>query len=224
MKQFADEKIDPVWIDRHSEIPEEVVRGLGKMGILSLTIPKQYGGLGLSQYAYCKAMELIAGRCGATALFVNAHQSVGLKALLLFGTQEQRDRWLPPLGSGEALAAFALTEPNAGSDAGGIETVAVYDPEKDVYRISGDKQWITNGGIAQILTVMAKTPVDTPRGKENKVTAFLVTPDMPGFRVKTIALDKVGMRGSKTANLAFDQVEVPAENILGPIGSGLRVC
>lgn len=224
LKKFIEEKIDPDWIDRHSEIPEEVIRGLGKMGILSLTIPEEYGGLGLSQYTYCKAMETIARKCAATALFVNAHQSVGLKALLLFGTKEQRDLWLPPLGSGEALAAFALTEPNAGSDAGGIETEAIYDPEKDVYRITGNKQWITNGSMAKILTVMAKTDVKTPTGTQKKVTAFLVTPDMPGFKVKAEALEKVGMRGSRTSNLSFENVSVPAKNILGPIGGGLKVC
>lgn len=224
LKTFIDEKIDPDWIDRHSEIPESVIQGLGKMGILSLTIPEEYGGLGLSQYAYCKSMEAIARKCGATALFVNAHQSVGLKALLLFGTKEQRDLWLPALGTGEALAAFALTEPNAGSDAGGIETEAAYDPVKDLYRINGKKQWITNGGVAKILTVMAKTDVKTPNGIEKKVTAFLVTPDMPGFKVVAEALEKVGMRGSKTSILAFENVEVPAKNILGPIGGGLKVC
>lgn len=216
LQAFIDEKIDPIWIDKHSEIPEEVIRGLGKMGVLSLTIPKQYGGLGLSQYAYCKAMEMIAGNCAATALFVNAHQSVGLKALLLFGTQAQRDKWLPPLGTGEAIAAFSLTEKNAGSDAGGIETTATFDSTKNIYRIKGRKQWTTNGSMASILTVMAKTA--------NKVTAFIVTPDMSGFQVQDKALDKVGMRGSKTSNLNFDNVEVPAENILGPIGGGLKVC
>lgn len=224
LKSFLEEKLDPDWIDRNAEIPKEVIQGLGKLGILSLTIPKVYGGLGLSQYAYCKAMEAIAKRCAATALFVNAHQSVGLKALLLFGTKEQRDKWLPPLGTGEALAAFSLTEPNAGSDAGGIETEASYDSAQDIYTINGTKQWTTNGSIADILTVMARTEVDTPRGKESKVTAFLVTPDMPGFKVTAAALEKVGMRGSITSNLAFENVKVPAKNILGPKGSGLKVC
>jgi len=151
--------------------------------VLGVTIPREYGGLGLSQKAYCKAVEVISRRCGATALFVNAHQSIGLKALLLFGTDEQKKRWLFPLATGEALAAFALTEPNAGSDASGIETRAVYDPDKKVYRINGRKQWITNGAIAQVLTVMAKTG--------DKITAFLVTPDMPGFKVVAASLEKV---------------------------------
>lgn len=224
VRHFADTAIDPDWIDRHAEIPPTVVQGLAQLGVLGMTVPKDSGGLGLSQHAYCKATEIISGRCAATALFINAHQSIGLKALLLFGTKEQKQRWLIPLAKGEQLAAFSLTEPNAGSDAAGIETRAVFDPVKNVYVINGKKQWTTNGSIASVLTVMAKTEIDTPQGKKDKVTAFLVTPDMPGFNVTAPALEKVGMRGSKTANLEFKNMEVPAANILGPIGGGLKVC
>ncbi len=224
LNQFIDLEINPDWIDRHATIPDKVIQGLGKLGILGLTIPREYGGLGMSQYAYCQVVESISKHCGSTALFVNAHQSIGLKALLLFGTPEQRARWLPPLAKGKQLAAFSLTEPNAGSDASGIETRAVFDPQRNVYRINGRKQWTTNGAIAQVITVMARTEVDTPQGKQDKITAFLVTPDMPGFTVTASALEKVGMRGSKTANLAFHDMEVPAANVLGPLGGGLKVC
>lgn len=217
LKTFASEHIDPKVIDQNSQIPEKVISGLADMGILGMTIPKEYGGLGRSQYAYCRVTEELAGICGSTALFVNAHQSVGLKALLLFGTDQQKKRWLKPLTEGKQIAAFSLTEPNAGSDAAGIETRAVYDPQKKVYRLNGQKQWTTNGSIASILTVMAKT-------EDDKITAFLVTPDMPGFKIKDKALEKVGMRGTWTSNLIFDNVEVPEENILGPKGKGLRVC
>lgn len=223
-KVFIENEIDPDWIDRHAEIPTSVIQGLGKLGILGMTVPQEHGGLGMSQHAYCRIAELISARCGATALFVNAHQSIGLKALLLFGTEEQQKRWLGPLARGDQLAAFSLTEPNAGSDAAGIETRAVFDKQKNVYRITGKKQWTTNGSLASVLTVMAKTEVDTPQGKQDKITAFLVTPDMPGFKVTAPALEKVGMRGSKTANLEFSDMEVPAANILGPIGGGLKVC
>lgn len=224
VQHFADTIIDPSWIDLHSEIPEKVIAGLAQMGVFGMTVSRDQGGLGMSQHAYCKATEIVAGRCASTALFINAHQSIGLKALLLFGTKEQKDRWLPPLARGEKIAAFSLTEPNAGSDAAGIETRALYDPVKNVYRITGKKQWTTNGGIAGVLTVMAKTEVETPKGKQDKVTAFLVTPDLPGFKVTANALEKVGMRGTKTANLEFYNMEVPAENVLGPIGGGLKVC
>ena len=118
-----------------------------------------------------------------------------------------------------------MTEPNAGSDASGVETRAVYDPDRKTYDdINGKKQWMTNGSIAKVLTVMAQTEVDTPKGKQDKITAFLVTPEMPGFKVTKSSLEKIGMRGSKTANLEFRNLEVPADNILGPIGGGLKVC
>lgn len=217
VQKFADEFIDPVKIDREAKIPRSVIEGLGELGLLSLTIPKEHGGLGLSQYTYCRAMEVIAGKCAATALFINAHQSVGLKALVLFGTKEQQAKWLPRLAKGKSLAAFSLTEANAGSDAAGVETKASYNPVKKTYSISGRKQWTTNGSIADILTVMARTP-------DGKITAFIVTPDMPGFKVLDAALDKVGMRGSTTSNLLFENVEVPEANILGPMGGGLKVC
>ncbi|MFN4174238.1 MAG: acyl-CoA dehydrogenase family protein, partial [Parachlamydiaceae bacterium] len=121
-----------------------------------------------------------------------------------------------PLGRGEALAAFYLTEPNAGSDAAGITTTAVWDDAINKYRINGKKQWTTNGSIAKVITVMAKV--------DGKVTAFLVSPDMKGFEIAAKALDKVGMRGSTTSNINYNDVEVPKENILGPVGGGLRVC
>lgn len=178
----------------------------------------------MTQYAYCKIMESIARRCGSTALFINAHQSIGLKALLLFGTEEQKGRWLPSLAIGEDIAAFSLTEENAGSDANGVTTRAIFDPERNLYRITGKKQWTTNGSLAKVLTVMAKTEVDTPTGKQDKVTAFLVTPSMPGFKVAAVGLEKVGMRGTRTSNLEFDNLEVPAANVLGPVGGGLKIC
>ncbi len=222
--QFISKDLDPVSIDKNALIPDTVIKKLGELGLLGMTIPQKYGGLGMSQFAYCKVVERLARHCGSTALFVNAHQSIGLKALLLFGTEYQKQRWLTPLAQGNQLAAFALTEPNAGSDASGIEARAIYDSQKNVWRINGTKQWITNGGIAQVLTVMVQTSVETPQGMQDKVTAFLVTPDLPGFKVVAPALEKVGMRGTQTAILEFKDVEVPPENILGPIGGGLKVC
>jgi alkylation response protein AidB-like acyl-CoA dehydrogenase len=220
---FLDANLDPDAIDRQKEIPQTVIDGLGALGIYGSTIPKEYGGGECSYDTFCRLVEEVARRCGSTALFINVQHSIGLKAIQLFGTEEQKQRWLPSLAKGEKLAAFALTEPNAGSDAAGVQTRAVYDPERNVYIVNGEKQWITNGGIADVLTLMAQTEIDTPEGKRDKITAFLVTPDMPGFRVTDPALEKVGMRGTKTAKLAFENMEVPAENILGPKGGGLRV-
>jgi alkylation response protein AidB-like acyl-CoA dehydrogenase len=217
LKDFCEREIDAAAIDRESRIPESVIKGLGRLGILGLTVPERFGGLGMTQYAYCRALEQLASHCASTALLVNAHQSVGLKAIQLFGTEKQQSRWLGLLTTGEQLAAFSLTEPNAGSDAAGIETKAEYDPQRKIYRINGRKQWTTNGSIAQVLTVMART-------EDDKATAFIVTPDMPGFKVTAKALEKVGYRGTWTANLAFENMEVPEENILGEKGKGLKIC
>lgn len=224
VQRFVKEEIDPAAIDRNAAIPDSVIRKMSELGILGMTVPKEFGGLGMSQQSYCKTVETIARQCSSTALFINVHQSIGLKALLLFGSDAQKQRWLPPLAKGDIFAAFSLTEPNAGSDASGVETRAVFDPSKNVWRINGRKQWTTNGSIAQVLTVMAKTEIDTPRGKEDKITAFLVNPSMPGFHVENAALEKLGMRGTKTANLSFKNLEVPADNVLGPLGGGLKVC
>ena len=174
-----------------------------------MTAPKEVGGRGFSQLAYCKIMEVIGGHCSSTAVFVNAHHSIGIRALLLFGTEEQKRRWLPGLVNGTQLAAFALTEPQAGSDAANVQTTATPTPDGKTCVLNGKKRYITNGGIAQVLTVMARTPV--AGSDETKVTAFLVTPDMPGFRVVEARMAKCGIRGTATARLAFENMPVPAE-------------
>ena len=142
---------------------------------------------------------------------------------MIFGTEEQKKEWLPSLCKGEKICAFALTEPNAGSDVSNIETVAEYDAESDTYVINGKKQWITNGGMADVLTVMAQTEVETDKGKVKKVSAFLVTNDMDGFVVTEKALEKVGIRGTWTAKLEFHNMRVPAVNIIGEKGAGLSI-
>jgi alkylation response protein AidB-like acyl-CoA dehydrogenase len=241
LRHFADEKLDPMAIDRNAEIPSEVIAGLGQLGVLGMTAPKEYGGRGFSQLGNCKILEEIGSRCSATAIFVNAHQSIGIRALLLFGTEEQKRRWLPTLCTGEKLAAFALTEPEAGSDAANVQTTAVPSPDGKTYILNGEKRYITNGAIAHVLTVMARTPpapsepeASAPGGKRHsvprsgdkgdwKVTAFLVTPDMPGFEVVEARMPKCGVRGTATARLAFHDMPVPAENVLGQVGKGLKV-
>ncbi len=163
----------------------------------------------------------MGGHCASTALFVNAHHSIGPRALVLFGTREQQAASLPKLASGEWISAFALTEPEAGSDAANVQTTATPTPDGSGYVLNGSKRWITNGGIAQVLTVMARTPV--PGSRETKITAFIVTPDMPGFEVVEKRMPKCGVRGTATARLAFHDMFVPKENILGQLGKGLKV-
>jgi acyl-CoA dehydrogenase family member 9 len=223
VRRYADEHIDATAIDRNMEIPASVVAGLAQLGVLGMTAPKEYGGRAFSQFGYTKIMEIIGGHCASTGVFVNAHHSIGIRALLLFGTKEQKDRWLPPLVSGEKLAAFALTEPEAGSDAGNVQTTATPTPDGKAYVLNGTKRWITNGGIADVLTVMARTPGAGGADKKKEITAFLVTPDLPGFKVLEKRMEKVGIRGTATARLAFENMVVPAENILWKVGKGLRI-
>ncbi|MBI3411347.1 MAG: acyl-CoA dehydrogenase family protein [Planctomycetes bacterium] len=221
IRRFTAEHIDAAEIDRIADIPRSVIDGLAGLGVLGMTAPKEFGGRDFSQSAYCQIMEIIGGHCSATAVFINAHHSIGIRALVLFGSEEQKKRWLPDLVSGRKLAAFALTEPEAGSDAANVQTTATPSPDGKTYILNGQKRYITNGGIAQVLTVMARTPV--PGSNETKVTAFLVTPDMPGFEVVEARMPKCGIRGTATARLAFHDMPVPAENILGGAGKGLRI-
>jgi len=221
VREFADSKIDAAVIDREADIPRSVIEGLAQLGVLGMAAPRQWGGRGFSQMGYCRIMEVIGGHCSSTAVFVNAHHSIGLRALVLFGTPEQQAVWLPPLASGEKLAAFALTEEQAGSDASNVQTTARPSADGQTYIVNGSKRYITNGAIADVLTVMARTP--DPRGGDSKITAFLVTPDLPGFEVVEARMPKCGIRGTATARLAFHDMPVPATNILGPLGNGLRV-
>lgn len=221
LRRFCQDKIDAAAIDRDAEIPQRVIDGLAKLGLLGACVPQEFGGGGFSQTSYCRMIEVLGGHCGGTALFVNAHHSIGPRALVLFGTREQQAHALPKMASGEWISAFALTEPEAGSDAANVQTMATPSSDGKGYILNGQKRWITNGGIAQGLTVMARTPV--PGHKETKITAFLVTPDMKGFEVVEKRMAKCGVRGSATARLAFKDMFVPKENILGELGKGLRV-
>lgn len=213
LRAFLDESLDPAAIDRNADIPASVIAGLAKLGVLGMAAPPEFGGLGFSQMAYCRVLEEIGGRCASTSIFVNAHHSIGLRALVLFGTPEQKSRWLPAMARGEKLGAFALTEPEAGSDAGNVQTTAT--PKGDAYVLNGEKRYITNGAIAHVFTVMARTDAG--------VTAFLVTPDMPGFMLVEPRMEKLGIRGTTTSRLAFRGVPVPKENVLGQPGKGLKV-
>ncbi len=221
LRAFARDHIDAAAIDRDEDIPPSVIRGLGALGVLGMTAPREFGGRGFSQSQYCKIMEVIGGHCSSTAVFVNAHHSIGIRALLLFGTKAQQEKWLPPLASGEKLAAFALTETEAGSDASNVQTTATPSADGSTFILNGTKRYITNGGIADVLTVMARTP--DPKGGDSRVSAFLVTPDLPGFEVVTARMPKCGIKGTATAKLAFHDMPVPASNLLGPLGKGLKV-
>src|SRR4030081_3435642 len=221
IRTFLDEHLDPVAIDRNADIPRHLIDGLGRTGVLGMTAPKEYGGRGFSQRAYCKILEEIGARCASTSVFTNAHHSIGIRALLLFGTREQKQRWLPPRVPGQRLAACALTEEQAGSDAANVQTQAQPSADGAHYVLNGEKRYITNASIAHVLTVMARTPV--PGSDKTAITAFLVTPDMPGFTMLEARMEKVGIRGTATGRFAMCDMAVAKENILGPLGKGLKV-
>ena len=224
VRSFAAEKIDPVAIDHEADIPRSTIAGLAELGVLGMTAPVTCGGQGLSQQSYVQVMEIIGGRCSSTAVFVNAHHSIGIRALLLFGTKEQQERWLPDLVAGRKLGAFALTEPEAGSDAANVRTTATPSEDGTAYILNGEKRYITNAAIADVLTVMARTPAPTPENpQESKITAFLVTPDLPGFEIIEARMPKCGIRGTATGRLRFTNMRVPKANILGAPGKGLRI-
>jgi alkylation response protein AidB-like acyl-CoA dehydrogenase len=221
LRQFLDTGLDAVEIDRQADIPQSVIDGLGRVGVLGMTAPMEFGGHGFSQMANCQILEEIGRRCASTSVFVNAHHSIGIRALLLFGTHEQKQKWLPKLVSGEQLGAFALTEPEAGSDAANVQMQAQPSEDGSHYILNGEKRYITNAAIAHVLTVMARTPV--PGSDKTAITAFLVTPDMPGFEILEARMPKLGIRGTATGRFALRNVRVPKENVLGPLGKGLRV-
>ncbi|MBY0232906.1 MAG: acyl-CoA dehydrogenase family protein [Gemmataceae bacterium] len=226
VRSYCQAGIDAAAIDRDALIPQSVIDGLAGVGVMGMTAPPEFGGRDFGQLAYTKVMEVVGGHCASTAVFVNAHHSIGIRALLLFGTEEQKRRWLPDLCSARKLAAFALTENEAGSDASNVQTTATPATRdgKEGFVLNGGKRWITNGGIAGVLTVMARTPgLAGGASKKKEITAFIVTPDMPGFKVIDARMEKNSIRGTATGKLAFEDMFVPKENVLWQVGKGLRI-
>jgi acyl-CoA dehydrogenase family protein 9 len=198
-----------------------VFQGLSALGLFGVIIPESYGGSGLNHASFCRVMQELAGIDASVALTVGAHQSVGARGLLLCGTEEQKRRYLPRLASGEWLAAFALTEPEAGSDAASIHARAEPSADGSHYVLSGRKQWITNGGVANLITVFAKTPVEQGGRRRDRMTAFLVERGM-GVQSGSEE-DKLGIRGSSLTSLYLDGARAPRANVLGEVGDGFRI-
>ena len=211
--------IDTRKLDRDGEFPPALLQSLRDMGLFGLLVPEEYGGLGLTNSGYARVMQEVAGHDGSIAVTLGAHTSIGFKGLLLFGTDEQKQRWLPKLATGEMIAAFCLTESGSGSDAFSIKTTATRDG--DHYLLNGQKLWITNGGMADFFTVFAKTTPDTAGGK-GSITAFAVTRDLGGV-TNGPHEDKMGIRASSTTSMYFDNVKVPRENVIGEEGKGFKV-
>jgi len=211
-------------IDAEEEIPDWAIKRVFELGVLGMTIPAEYGGLGLGITSYNRVLERIGKSCASLAVVVSAHQSIGCKAIMLFGTKEQKEKWLPRLAT-DTLSAFCLSEPNVGCDAGGQETRCEKSADGTHYVLSGEKKWATSGALSGVLTVMSKQQVTDPRtGKKGeKVTALICTPDMEGVEVFQKNRSKCGIRGTWQARIRFNDVKVPAENLLHEEGRGLNV-
>ncbi|MBX3352539.1 MAG: acyl-CoA dehydrogenase family protein [Phycisphaeraceae bacterium] len=208
-----------VQIDQEQEIPRWVIDRLFEMGVLGMTIPREHGGGGLGITSYNRVLERIGASCGSTAVLVSAHQSIGCKAVMLFGTDEQKKNWLPKLAT-EWVSAFCLSEPNVGCDAGGQETRCEWNEAEQCYILNGEKKWATSGAISGLFTVMAKQKM--PDGKD-KVTALVCTPDMPGIDIFQKNRSKCGIRGTWQARIRFTNVRVPKAHLMHKEGRGLNV-
>ena len=211
VKDFTNNEIKPIAskIDENEAIPPELIKMLGEIGVLGVSFPEEYGGGGFGEVGYCISQEEIARGCMSTATMIGAHQSIGSNTIYIGGTEEQKQKYLVPLANGEKLGAFCLTEAQAGSDSFNVRTKAT--PDGDEWIISGEKLWITNGEIADIVSVFARTP--------KGVSAFIVETDRDGFHAGP-AEKKMGIRGSKTNPITFDNVRIPKENLIGRDGRG----
>jgi alkylation response protein AidB-like acyl-CoA dehydrogenase len=214
VREFTDAEIRPLAakIDSDEEIPKELIKKLGEVGILGTPFPEKYGGGGFGEIGYCIAQEEITKACGSTAAFIGAHISIGTNAIFIGGSEELKQKYMPSLCSGEKIAAFALTEAGAGSDAFNLQTTARKDGNKWI--INGEKVWITNGSIVDVFSVFART--------EKGITGFVVEKDFKGVSVGPNE-KKLGIKGSVTNSINFDNVEVPAENIIGTEGRGFLI-
>ena len=219
LEKFLREKVDPDEIDRTGEIPDEVLAELGRMGAFGIKIATKYGGLGLSQTNYCRAGMLLGSYCGNLTALISAHQSIGVpQPLILFGTEEQKSKYLPRFAKGE-ISAFALTEPNVGSDPAKIETHAEPTADGTAFILNGEKLWCTNGVKAGVIVVMART---APQNGKGQITAFIVEMDTPGVEV-VLRCHFMGLKALYNAVIRFTDVRVPRENIILAEGKGLRV-
>jgi butyryl-CoA dehydrogenase len=218
-RRFAEEQIAPIAheIDEEARFPVETVKQLGEIGFLGCTIPEEWGGAGLDTVSYAIVVEEISKVCGSHGLTVAAHNSLGCWPLHAFGTQAQKEKYLRKAASGEMLVSYGLTEPGAGSDAGGTKSYAVLDGNEWV--INGNKCWITNASYAGLYILTALT--DREKGTRGGISAFLVEAGTPGFEVGNKE-KKLGMRASDTATLTLQDVRIPKENLLGEIGEGFK--
>jgi alkylation response protein AidB-like acyl-CoA dehydrogenase len=219
IKDFAQKEVAPVSRDnnRHERFPSDLIKKLGEMGVLGLSLPPEYGGGGADHISYCIMLEELGRVDLGVAVTVSSHLSLGGKTILQWGTEEQKQKYLPRIASGEILACLATTEPNVGSDVSSIETSAVL--QGDEWVLNGTKTWISNGGVADVATIIVQT--DKRLGSKG-LTAFIIERGTKGFSSKDLH-NKLGIRSSNTAELVLEDCRVPKANVLGPVGKGMSV-
>jgi len=218
VREFSEREIGPVaqQYDQHAGFPEQIVKGIARLGLMGLTVPKEYGGTFTDTQSYVLAVEEVSRVCGGFGLLLAAHNSLGNAHINMFGSEQQKQKYLPPIASGLEMSAWGLTEAGAGSDAGGTQTTAVLQGDK--YILNGSKLFITSGNVASTFVILAST--DKSKGTRG-ISAFIVERATPGFRVGELE-DKLGVRASSTAELFFDNAPVPKENLLGKEGEGFK--
>ena len=221
IREFVENEVKPIAaeVDEEERFPMETVEKMAKIGIMGIPIPKEYGGAGGDNLMYAMAVEELSKACATTGVIVSAHTSLGTWPILKFGTEKQKQKYLPKLASGEWIGAFGLTEPNAGTDAAGQQTMAVQDPETGEWILNGAKIFITNAGYANVYVIIAMT--DKSKGLKG-ISAFIVEANTPGFSIGKKEM-KLGIRGSATCELIFENCRIPKENLLGDKGKGFKI-
>jgi acyl-CoA dehydrogenase family protein 9 len=222
VRSFADEHVDSAQFDRDGVFPDATRKGLHAIGLMGLSIPEQYGGFGASAKVYNRVFGEIGGLDPALCVYFGAHQSIGCKGIVLFGSDVQKDKYLPRCATGELVAAFCLTEPGSGSDAQAMKTTAALSDDGTHYLINGTKIWISNAGYADLFTVFAKVAVDVNGTRKERVTAFIVDAHAAGVTLGKKE-EKMGIRASDTRAVFFENVKVPVEDRLGDVGQGFRI-
>lgn len=222
LRALEGDVIDAGKFDEEETIPDNVIKVFAEIGMLGLTIPKKYGGLELSSSAYARVFETLSMMDGSLAVMVGVHCGLGSKAIVLHGNDQQKDRYLPSLARGDYLAAYALTEPEVGSDAQNIKTTATTSKDGTHWKLNGSKIWIGNAHRAGVIATFAQAFVQRRGETVPRMTAFLIRPDMPGFRVVG-TVRKLGIRGSTQAELSYEGLTVPADHVLGSVGRGFNV-
>ncbi|MBS9776264.1 MAG: acyl-CoA dehydrogenase [Fusobacterium sp.] len=221
IREFVEKEVKPIAeeVDENERFPEETVKKMAEIGLMGIPVPKEYGGAGGDYLMYAMAVEELSKACGTTGVIVSAHTSLGTWPILKFGNEKQKQKYLPKMASGEWIGAFGLTEPNAGTDAAGQQTTAVLDKETNEWVLNGSKIFITNAGYANVYVVFAMT--DKSKGLKG-ISAFIVESTTPGFSIGKKE-KKLGIKGSATCELIFENARIPKENLLGDKGKGFKI-